>query len=397
LIRLNEFQQNLKLKTQKLKGICMSRVELRGLSKSFGSVQAVKEVSLEIPDHAFVTLLGPSGCGKTTTLNLIAGLEKVTRGDVFLDNERITDWAPHERGMAMVFQNYALYPHMNVYGNMAFGLKLMKHPNAEVDRRVRHVAKVLELEHLLERRISQLSGGQQQRVALGRAMVKEPKVFLFDEPLSNLDAALRTRMRIEIKKLHQQLKTTSIFVTHDQEEAMMLSDFIAVMRDGDVVQYGPAQEIYRRPQHLYVATFIGKPAMSIISGQLRVEPDAMTFRGQELNLKWPLAAAQAIPMDAPVLLGIRAEDVTLTAPGGALAPNAFAGTVALLEPLGSDTYVEVSNGTNSVTARVEPDRHLAVGDSVAVNIPREKLHLFHAESQQRLNPYTSSTASIRGS
>jgi multiple sugar transport system ATP-binding protein len=302
-------------------------------------VQAVKEVSLEIPDHAFVTLLGPSGCGKTTTLNLIAGLEKVTRGDVFLDNERITDWAPHERGMATVFQNYALYPHMNVYGNMEFGLKLMKYAKAEIDRRVRQVAKTLELDHLLERRISQLSGGQQQRVALGRAMVKEPKVFLFDEPLSNLDAALRTRMRIEIKKLHQQLKTTSIFVTHDQEEAMMLSDFIAVMRDGNVVQYGPAQEIYRKPLHLYVATFIGKPAMSIISGTLRVQAETISFQGQEINLQWSLNTVRGSSMETPALLGIRAEDVTLSAPGGTLPPNAFAGTVALLEPLGSDTLL----------------------------------------------------------
>jgi multiple sugar transport system ATP-binding protein len=368
----------------------MSRVELRGLSKSFGPVHAVKEVSLEIPDHAFVTLLGPSGCGKTTTLNLIAGLEKATRGDIFLDNERITDWAPHERGMAMVFQNYALYPHMNVYGNMAFGLKLMKHPHAEVDRRVRHVANVLELDHLLERRISQLSGGQQQRVALGRAMVKEPKVFLFDEPLSNLDAALRTRMRIEIKKLHQQLKTTSIFVTHDQEEAMMLSDFIAVMRDGNVVQYGPAQEIYRKPQHLYVATFIGKPAMSILKGELHIESDAISFRGDDLKLHWPLAGRTGNPTVKAALLGVRAEDVTLSAPGGTLPANAFVGKVALLEPLGSDTFVEVSNGTHSVTARVEPDRPLAVGDSVVVQIPVEKLHLFDAESQQRLSPFANS-------
>jgi multiple sugar transport system ATP-binding protein len=372
----------------------MSRVELRGLSKSFGTVHAVKQVSLEIPDQAFVTLLGPSGCGKTTTLNLIAGLEKVTRGDVYLDNERITDWAPHERGMAMVFQNYALYPHMNVYGNMAFGLKLMKHPKAQIDQRVRHVAKLLELEHLLERRISQLSGGQQQRVALGRAMVKEPKVFLFDEPLSNLDAALRTRMRIEIKKLHQQLKTTSIFVTHDQEEAMMLSDYIAVMKDGDVVQYGTAQEIYRQPQHLYVATFIGKPSMGILTGTLRVEQDAMIFSGQDLQLSWPLIGVTGVPQEIPVLLGIRAEDITLTTPNGRLAANAFPATVALLEPLGSDTYVEVSNGASSVTARVEPDRPLRVGDSVVVTVPREKLHLFHAESQQRLNPYTNPATNL---
>jgi multiple sugar transport system ATP-binding protein len=275
---------------------------------------------------------------------------------------------------------------------MAFGLKLMKHPKEQIDRRVRHVANLLELGHLLDRRISQLSGGQQQRVALGRAMVKEPKVFLFDEPLSNLDAALRTRMRIEIKKLHQQLKTTSIFVTHDQEEAMMLSDFIAVMRDGDVVQYGPAQEIYRQPQHLYVATFIGKPAMSIIKGDLRVEADSLNFVGQGPTLNWPLTVTKGVPQQQPAFLGIRAEDVSLTAPGGTLPSNAFEGKVALLEPLGSDTFVEVNQGAVSVTARVEPDRPLAVGDSVVVNLPREKIHLFHADTQQRLNPYTSASS-----
>lgn len=364
----------------------MSRVELRGLSKSFGMVQAVKDVSLEIPDHAFVTLLGPSGCGKTTTLNLIAGLEKASRGDVLLDGERITDWAPHERGMAMVFQNYALYPHMNVYGNIAFALKLMKRPKAEIDERVRRVARTLELEALLERRISQLSGGQQQRVALGRAMVKEPKVFLFDEPLSNLDAALRTRMRIEIKKLHQQLKTTSIFVTHDQEEAMMLSDYIAVMRDGDVVQYGPADEIYRRPQHFYVATFIGKPRMGILEGHLRSEDGAVTFAAGDLQLRWPHPATGAppAPLDTPAFLGIRAEDVRLLPAEQATTPGSFTGEVALLEPLGSDTFVEVSRNDLALTVRIEPDRRFSVGEQVGLQLPREKLHLFDAHTQLRL-------------
>lgn len=363
----------------------MSRVELRGLSKTFGTVQAVKNVSLDIPDHAFVTLLGPSGCGKTTTLNLIAGLEKVSGGEILLDGQRITDWAPHERGMAMVFQNYALYPHMNVYGNIAFALKLMKRPKAEIDERVRRVARVLELEALLDRRISQLSGGQQQRVALGRAMVKEPKVFLFDEPLSNLDAALRTRMRIEIKKLHQQLKTTSIFVTHDQEEAMMLSDYIAVMRDGEVVQYGPAEEIYRRPQHHYVATFIGKPRMGVMAGHLRTGAEAISFAAGDLKLQWPHPPGQEIKaLDAPALLGIRAEDVRLVNPAAANPHDSFNGTIALLEPLGSDTYVEVSHDDLSLTARVEPDRRLSVGETVTVQLPREKLHLFDARTQLRL-------------
>lgn len=363
----------------------MSRVELRGLAKSFGPVQAVKEVSLDIPDHAFVTLLGPSGCGKTTTLNLIAGLEKATRGDILLDGQRITDWAPHERGMAMVFQNYALYPHMNVYGNIAFALKLLKRPKAEIEERVRRVARVLELEPLLERRISQLSGGQQQRVALGRAMVKEPKVFLFDEPLSNLDAALRTRMRIEIKKLHQQLKTTSIFVTHDQEEAMMLSDYIAVMRDGEVVQYGPADEIYRRPQHYYVATFIGKPRMGIIQGAIRSTGDTLTFTAEGLQLQWPQRLGAApLAGEQAVLLGIRAEDVRLSQAESAQTLDSFGGQVALLEPLGSDTFVEVSRNGLALTARVEPDRRLSVGEPVTLQLPREKLHFFDAQTQVRL-------------
>ena len=363
----------------------MSRVELRGLAKSFGPVQAVKDVSLDIPDHAFVTLLGPSGCGKTTTLNLIAGLEKVTRGEILLDGQPITDWAPHERGMAMVFQNYALYPHMNVYGNMAFALKLLKRPKAEIDERVRRAARVLELEALLERRISQLSGGQQQRVALGRAMVKEPKVFLFDEPLSNLDAALRTRMRIEIKKLHQQLKTTSIFVTHDQEEAMMLSDYIAVMRDGEVVQYGPADEIYRRPQHYYVATFIGKPRMGIIQGTLRTSNDGLTFNAEGLELRWPRQATAPTPAkEQAVMLGIRAEDVRLVQTTTVDAPDSFVGQVALLEPLGSDTFVEVNRNGLALTVRVEPDRRLSVGEAVTLQLAREKLHFFDAKTQLRL-------------
>ena len=366
----------------------MSRVTLRGIAKSFGMVQAVREVSLQIPDHTFVTLLGPSGCGKTTTLNIIAGLEKATRGQVLLEDEDVTTWAPHERGMAMVFQNYALYPHMNVYGNIAFALKLAKVPAARVDERVRRVAKMLEVEALLERRISQLSGGQQQRVALARAMVKEPKVFLFDEPLSNLDAALRTRMRVEIKKLHQQLKATSIFVTHDQEEAMILSDFIAVMRDGVVVQYGPTEEIYRRPQHVYVATFIGKPRMSILEGMVRADPAAGTLRfsATGVDLSWPLSfeGTPVAALDAPAQLGIRAEDVRVIATAGEMPPDAFTGEVALLEPLGSDTFVEIVRGEQNITARVEPDRRLKLGETVGVQLPRSKLHFFHQVSGERI-------------
>ncbi|MCW1968302.1 MAG: ABC transporter ATP-binding protein [Anaerolineae bacterium] len=369
----------------------MSRVSLRHVAKSFGPVQAVKDVTLDIPDGAFVTLLGPSGCGKTTTLNMLAGLEKVTRGDIFIDEQNVTKWAPHERGMAMVFQNYALYPHMNVFGNIAFALQLAKVPKAQIKERVHRVAKALELEALLERRISQLSGGQQQRVALARAMVKEPKVFLFDEPLSNLDAALRTRMRSEIKKLHQQLQATSIFVTHDQEEAMILSDYIAVMREGLVVQYGPAEDIYRRPQHLYVATFIGKPRMSTLSGHLRVTNDgAMTFESDTITLRWPFMPQHGpiIPIDTQAHLGIRAEDAQLLVDANATAPHSsdvFHGEVTLVEPLGSDTFIEVSRGGNAIVVRVAPDLHLRPQIPVSVRLPRHKLHFFDMANGNRID------------
>ncbi|MFM7171607.1 MAG: ABC transporter ATP-binding protein [Caldilinea sp.] len=360
----------------------MSRVVLRGVAKSFGPVQAVKDVTLEIPDHAFVTLLGPSGCGKTTTLNMLAGLEKVTRGEIWIDDQNVTRWAPHERGMAMVFQNYALYPHMNVFGNISFALQLAKVPKEQIRARVQRVAAALELEALLERRIAQLSGGQQQRVALARAMVKEPKVFLFDEPLSNLDAALRTRMRSEIKKLHQQLKTTSIFVTHDQEEAMILSDAIAVMRDGLVVQYGPAETVYRRPEDLYVATFLGKPRMSLLAGELRADGQRgeLEFVNPDLRLRWP--AGGSGPLDTAVQLGIRAEDVQLV--GLEPQPDVLEGEVTLVEPLGSDTFVEVSHGSSAITARVTPDLHPRPGDHLRLRLPRQKLHIFDAKTGKRL-------------
>jgi multiple sugar transport system ATP-binding protein len=364
----------------------MSRVELRGLSKRFGPVHAVRDVSIDIPDHSFVTLLGPSGCGKTTTLNMTAGLERATEGAILLDGKDVTGWAPHERGMAMVFQNYALYPHMNVFDNIAFALKLQRRPRDEIERRVRATAEALELGALLGRRIAQLSGGQQQRVALARAMVKEPQVFLFDEPLSNLDAGLRTRMRVEIKRLHQQLRTTSIFVTHDQEEAMILSDLVAVMRDGVVVQYGPAQEIYRRPSHLYVATFIGKPRMSLLAGRLRAAGDTAELLADGLRLSWRLEAPPPPALagaEREVLLGVRAEDVRIGPPEGA--EEGFAGEVELLEPLGSDTYVEVRHGPHRLTARVEPDSAPRLGETVRLHMPWARLHLFDAATERRLN------------
>lgn len=364
----------------------MARVSLINVSKSFGGVKAVDDLSMDIPDQTFVSLLGPSGCGKSTTLNLIAGLEKTDRGRIELQGEDITDWAPHERRMAMVFQNYALYPHMDVYGNLAFSLKLARRAKAEIDQRIRRVAEMLEIGELLHRRVGQLSGGQQQRVALARALVKEPKVFLFDEPLSNLDATLRTRTRIEIKKLHQQVGATSIFVTHDQEEAMMLSDLIAVMQRGKVVQLGPPDEIYRRPRNTYVATFVGKPQMNLIEATATHTNGSLRLAAQGFIADWTSSEIETgQPLNGTrVLLGVRPEDVHVL-PNPDTETATVTGEVALIEPLGPDTYIEVAVGPHSLTARVEPDRRLRLGDTVSALLPGPKLHLFDAESGERVN------------
>jgi ABC-type sugar transport system ATPase subunit len=342
---------------------------------------------MEIPSEAFVSLLGPSGCGKSTTLNLIAGLEKVDRGKILLQNHDITTWAPHERQMAMVFQNYALYPHMDVYGNLAFSLKLAKRSKQEIDQRVKRVAESLEIGELLSRRVGQLSGGQQQRVALARALVKEPRVFLFDEPLSNLDATLRTRTRIEIKKLHQQVRATSIFVTHDQEEAMMLSDLIAVMSKGKVVQLGTPHEIYRRPKNAYVAAFVGKPQMNFIDISAAHEEGSFHASTPSIALSWPADDVRLPSLSGAtsLRLGIRAEHVRLL-PTDQIDPSSVVGEIVLIEPLGADSFIEVAiDGGASVTCRIDPDRDVHLGDRVRVSLPGESIHLFDAASGERVN------------
>ncbi len=265
-------------------------VRLDGVARRYGAVQALDRLSLDLPVGKFVTLLGPSGCGKTTTLSLIAGLDQPDEGSIYLGDRDITHVPPNERGMAIVFQNYALYPHMSVFGNLAFSLKLQRRGKSEIQRRVFEVAEVLSIEHLLKRRPGQLSGGQQQRVAIGRALVKEPSVYLLDEPFSNLDAALRARMRTEIKRLHLSLGTTTIFVTHDQEEAMTLSDFVAVMNEGKLVQYGTQNEVYFRPKNTYVATFLGKPRMSLIEGALERHESGVDFVAPDLHVTLGTAA-----------------------------------------------------------------------------------------------------------
>ncbi|HEY8498407.1 MAG TPA: ABC transporter ATP-binding protein [Limnochordales bacterium] len=368
----------------------MSRVELRGLSKRFGPVHAVRDVSLNIPDHSFVTLLGPSGCGKTTTLNMTAGLERVTQGDILLDGVAITAWAPHERGMAMVFQNYALYPHMNVYDNMAFGLKLRKFPRAEIDRRVKEAARMLGIENLLNRKPKELSGGQRQRVAVGRAIVREPKVFLMDEPLSNLDAKLRVQMRAELSKLHRRLEATVIYVTHDQTEAMTMGDRIVVMKDGFIQQVGAPLEVYEKPVNVFVAGFIGSPAMNFMEGILRREDGQYYLDAPPMKLPIPPQKAAEYRrlgeyIDKPVIFGIRPEDIDDTELIANPNPETtVVANIEVVEPMGSESYLYATVGPHSFVARVDPHTSARDGEPHRVTLNMARVHLFDKETERRI-------------
>jgi multiple sugar transport system ATP-binding protein len=357
-------------------------LRLEHVDHFYGKVHAVVDLSLDVPAGAFLTLLGPSGCGKSTTLSVIAGLERPTNGRVLLGDRDITRDPPNERGMAMVFQNYALYPHQTVYDNIAFGLKLLRLPRRDVDTRVRQAADALDIAHLLARKPGELSGGQQQRVALGRALVKAPGVFLFDEPFSNLDAALRARMRSEVKQLHMSIGATSVLVTHDQEEAMTMSSLIAVMREGRLVQYGTPDEIYGRPVNTYVAGFVGKPTMSLLTGKLETDGGVAHLGGEGTRI--PLGPERQLGLtgdvDGPVVVGIRAESVTIDDH----APDTFPAVVRLLEPVGSDTFVQLTAGPHELVARVAPTMPLAVGQAVRVRLTGA-VHLFDPDTGSRIN------------
>src|SRR6266545_3495255 len=318
----------------------MANVTLQELTKSFDKVVAVNRINLEIPDKEFVVFVGPSGCGKTTTLRMIAGLEEVSEGTIMISDRIVNDIPPKDRNIAMVFQNYALYPHMNVYKNMAFGLKLRRTPKPEIDRRVREASRILGIEELLDRKPRQLSGGQRQRVAVGRAIVRQPQVFLFDEPLSNLDAKLRVQMRRDLAALRRRLGTTTIYVTHDQVEAMTLGDRIVVMNAGKVQQEGAPLEIYRRPANTFVAAFLGSPPMNQLPGRL-VRHDGRWFEAGT-GFRLPVAGAPFPPGGAPerpVVLGIRPEDIRPTTD-----PSGFEAVVSEIEPLGHEVLVTVEAG-----------------------------------------------------
>ena len=359
----------------------MAGVALKGIVKTYrpGGEPTVKGVDLEIAPGEFFILLGPSGCGKSTLLRMIAGLEEITAGDLSIGGKRVNDVHPKDRDIAMVFQSYALYPHLTVRQNLGFGLRMRKVPAAEIETKILPVAESLGLSQLLERLPKELSGGQRQRVALGRAIVREPQVFLLDEPLSNLDAKLRGAMRVELKRLHQRLRATMVYVTHDQVEAMTLGDRVAVLHDGRLQQVGTPLDVYDRPSNRFVAGFLGSPPMNFLAGALKQGAIAL---GGERSVELPARLAGAGADGAAVELGFRPEDVSLAPP----ADGKLVGTVAVLEPLGAETVVTIDTPDGALVARVVPDRAPRLDEKVAIVPDPERLHLFRKEDGSRLGP-----------
>jgi len=354
----------------------MARIRFDGVSKRYGDVVAVRSLNLDIHDREFVVLLGPSGCGKSTTLNVIAGLEEASEGELWFDNEVVNHIPPHHRDVAMVFQSYALYPHKTAYENIAFGLRMRGVAPAEVERRVQDAAKKLDITSLLGRRPSQLSGGQRQRVALGRAMVRQPAVFLMDEPLSNLDVALRISMRAEIKHLHQEMRTTFVYVTHDQAEALTLADRIVVMKEGQIQQIGTPNEVYDRPSNMFVASFLGNPPINYLEGAIEDEAGTPVFRYGSLRISLPAGKLRGVTA-APVLLGIRPEDVLRDSASGW---PVLTGVVDSVLPVGSDRFLGLKVEGCDVFVRVDKETHHVLGQRVSFGLRPERLHLFDKAS-----------------
>jgi multiple sugar transport system ATP-binding protein len=355
----------------------MADVRLSGIRKSFGATEVLRGIDLDIQDGEFVVFVGPSGCGKSTLLRTIAGLEETSAGDIAIGDKRVNDLSPSDRGIAMVFQSYALYPHMSVYENMAFGLKLAKEDKGEIDARVRAAAETLNITDYLDRKPKALSGGQRQRVAIGRAIVREPQVFLFDEPLSNLDAALRVRMRYEFAGLHERLKTTMIYVTHDQIEAMTLADRIVVLNGGIIEQVGSPMALYEHPSNLFVAGFIGSPKMNLIPAEIALVGKggaSVTLAGGE-TIRVDVDASRAGPGDR-VTLGVRPEHLTLAGKTNALSTKA-----SFVETLGHATYayVTLAGATETLTVQLPGDVRPAMGDALALHVTADQAHLFDAD------------------
>ncbi len=370
------------LLTQMLGGYIMANLKFENINKVYSNgFHAVKDFNLDIKDKEFIIFVGPSGCGKSTTLRMVAGLEEISNGTLAIDGKVVNDVEPKDRDIAMVFQNYALYPHMTVYDNMAFGLKLRKLPKKEIDEKVREAARILDLEQLLDRKPKALSGGQRQRVAMGRAIVRNPKVFLMDEPLSNLDAKLRVQMRIEISKLHEKLGATIIYVTHDQTEAMTLGTRIVVMKDGVVQQVDTPQNLYNKPNNLFVAGFIGSPQMNFIEAEI-VEADAKLYaKIDKYKIEIPAAKAKALAdkgyVGKTVTLGIRPEDVKVSDS----ANDSIPAEIKVYELLGAEVYLYFDVNETQMTARIGSSTPLRSGDNARFSFDMDKAHFFDKETE----------------
>jgi len=362
----------------------MAEVVFRHVDKRFGDVSVIEDFNLEIHDQEFMVLVGPSGCGKSTALRMVAGLEEISGGEILIGGRLVNDLAPKERDIAMVFQSYALYPHMTVRQNLEFGLRIRKTPEAEMRQVVQEAAEILGIDQLLDRKPKQLSGGQRQRVAVGRAITRKPKVFLFDEPLSNLDAKLRIQMRAEITKLQKRLKTTTIYVTHDQVEAMTMGNRIAVMKDGKLQQVGTPVELYDQPTNLFVANFIGTPPMNFFRAAVEDGGAALTGAGSRFAV--PEAQRDMLRTKAgqTIVVGVRPENVIDAALGGRGPTAALTLDVDLVEPLGHEVIVYGSAGDDTIVAKAAPHGAPKVGDHFAVIVELDALHYFDAESERRL-------------
>ena len=359
----------------------MAQVILKNIRKTFDKHEVIRDVNLEIKDNEFTVFVGPSGCGKSTLLRLVSGLEDVTSGQVIIGDKDVTMRPPAKRGVAMVFQSYALYPHMTVYENIAFGLRCTKYARDEIDRRVLQAAEILQLNHLLERKPKQLSGGQRQRVAIGRAIIRDPEVFLFDEPLSNLDASLRIKMRMQIAKLKQELKTTMIYVTHDQTEAMTLADRIVVLNDGQVEQVGSPMHLYNHPRNKFVAGFIGSPKMNFVEAHIKKlsKKSALLDLPHEKSIELPVSLPKDLSLSegGTVELGVRPEHLVVCKEEEAL----FTGSVKMIEHLGSEIYAYVKIGwSQTILLRLNSDSKVKVGDRFALTAAPKDCHLFDLET-----------------
>ncbi len=362
----------------------MAEIRLENICKHFNEVVAVDDFNLSIKDKEFVVLVGPSGCGKTTTLRMIAGLEGITSGNIYIEERLINKLPAKERNIAMVFQNYALYPHMSVRENMSFSLEMHKRPKEEIKKRVQEAAEILGIEGLLDRRPKQLSGGQRQRVAVGRAIVRKPGVFLFDEPLSNLDAKLRVQTRVELKKLHERLATTAVYVTHDQVEAMTMGDRIVVMKDGLIQQVGGPLELYNTPANRFVAGFLGSPAMNFFEADLTVSGDSLVLQAGSFDIALPPEKSNLIMgyNERKAIVGIRPEDLVMIedhVPG-----KTIQFTVDVVEPIGSETYVVGNAGEISLTAGVGPKTSIEAHQSISLEPIIENLHLFDIKNEKAI-------------